>query len=132
MNKAKSGFKNPYLHILLILLIGVQTLISCSSDDDDDVDTTPTPLEGTWQNASGGDTFVFTGNAFVYQHDRSPTIFMGGTFSVSGSTITFTKSDSKKQSGNFQLSGESLTLSNFSRYGLVFSGYVNGIYTKLH
>jgi len=58
MNRATSGFKNLYLHILFILLIGVigvQTLTSCSSDDNNDNgDPTPLSSSGGGSSSSGG------------------------------------------------------------------------------
>jgi hypothetical protein len=76
---------------------------------------------GTW-NASGGRSCTFTGNNFTYTVNG--TTLYSGTFSVSGSTITFTISLGIA-SGNFTLSATTLVLSNHT-----WDNSVNGTYTK--
>ncbi|MDR1324592.1 MAG: hypothetical protein LBK00_00975 [Treponema sp.] len=66
-------------------------------------------LDGTW-TASNGRVVVFTGDTFDYKVNGTPQYY--GTFSTSGSTITFNESSLGMMSGNFTLSEEPLALSN--------------------
>jgi hypothetical protein len=95
------------------------TLLSC--DDGGDDTSNSTDITGTWE-ASGERVIVFTGNTFTYTVNG--TIEYSGTFSTSGSTITFTVSQGSA-SGNFQLSGGSLFLSNHT-----WDNSIDGTYTK--
>jgi hypothetical protein len=114
--------------IALVAIIGF-AFTACGDGDDDNNGNgngngTETPIAsfaGTW-NASGGRSVVFTGNNFNYKVNG--TTQYSGTFSVSGSTITFTISTGTA-SGNFTLSGTTLTLSNHT-----WDNSVNGTYTK--
>jgi hypothetical protein len=71
---------------------------------------------GTW-NASGNRSIVFSGNTFTYKVNGTTTY--SGTFSVSGSTITFNETNLETaETGNFSLSGNTLTLDvGFGVYG---------------
>jgi hypothetical protein len=120
--------KTNKLYGMLILIISIILAFSftaCGDGNGDDNNDGKTPpiasFAGTW-NASGGRSVVFTGNNFNYKVNG--TTQYSGTFSVSGSTITFTIS-SGTASGNFTLSGTTLTLSNHT-----WDNSVNGTYTK--
>jgi len=80
-----------------------------------------TVIEGTW-DAGDGRVATFTGNTFTYKVNG--TVTYSGTFSLSGSTITFSTSQGPA-SGNFEVSGDTLILSNHS-----WDSSVNGRYTK--
>jgi photosystem II stability/assembly factor-like uncharacterized protein len=99
-------------------------MAACDDGNGGGGDTTPSiaSFSGTW-NASGGRSIVFTGSAFVYKVNGSTDY--SGTFSVSGSTITFNESSLGSASGSFSLSGNTLVLSNH-----IWDSSVNGTYTK--
>ena len=116
--------------IALVAVIGF-SFAACNNDNDNgndngdngkkEEDTPISSFAGTW-NASGGRSVVFSGNTFNYKVNGTTTY--SGTFSVSGSTITF-NTVSGAASGNFQLAGEALVLSNHT-----WDSTVNGTYTK--
>jgi hypothetical protein len=81
-----------------------------------------TSISGTW-TASGGRVIIFTGNNFTYNVDGY--IKYSGTFSTSGTTITFVESELGTASGGFVLSGETFTLSAHE-----WDSTVNGVYSK--
>jgi hypothetical protein len=111
--------------LVMVLVFGF-VFIACSTDSDDDDDTdnnsTGTSINGTWE-ASNGRVIVFTGNTFEYKVNGATQY--SGTFSTSGSTITFTESSLGQASGNFQLSEGTLILSNHT-----WDSSVNGTYSK--
>jgi len=78
-------------------------------------------IEGTW-NASDGRVATFFGNNFIYKVNGITAY--SGTFSLSGSTITFNTA-AGTASGSYALSGTTLTFSNFT-----WDNSVNGTYTK--
>jgi hypothetical protein len=94
--------------------------LSCSGDDGNDGGGS-TAIEGTW-NASGERSCTFSGNNFTYKVNGATQY--SGTFSVSGSVITWTVSGVAVTS-NFQLSGNTLTISNHS-----YDSSIDGTYTK--
>jgi hypothetical protein len=124
--------KVSFLLVMLAMALALGlAFMSCGGDDGDN--NTPggnTPGGGTpnisafagiW-NASGGRSCTFTGNNFNYKVNG--TTLYSGTFSVSGSTITFIISIGTA-SGNFTLSETTLVLSNHT-----WDNSVNGTYTK--
>jgi hypothetical protein len=103
------------------------TVVGCDngSTNSNDSNSDTASFSGTW-TASGGRSIVFSGNTFTYKVNGTPEY--AGTFSVSGSTITFKETmqfGGQSASGNFTLSGNTLTLSNHS-----WDSSVNGTYTK--
>jgi hypothetical protein len=111
--------------LVMVLVFGF-VFIACSTDSDDDDDTdnnsTGTSINGTWE-ASNGRVIVFTGNTFEYKVNGATQY--SGTFSTSGSTITFNESNLGKASGNFELSESTLVLSNHT-----WDSSINGAYGK--
>jgi len=108
--------------VIALTAVIVFSMAACGGGGDDGGDTSA--LSGTW-NKSDGCKFVFNGNSFTFT--MSGNSIYSGTFSVSGSTITFKITDApEKPTCKYQLSGSTLTLSNFSWD----DGLVNGTYTK--
>ena len=107
--------------ILGVTLVFGLVLAGCNSEDDGGGENT-TRLTGTWE-ASGGRVVVFTETTFNYKVNGVTRY--SGTFSTSGSTITFNESRLGAASGGFQLSGNTLTLSNHT-----WDSSVEGVYTK--
>jgi len=108
--------------ISLMAVIGL-TMVVCGGGAGGNPDTGPgnTVLEGTW-TADGGRVATFTGNNFVYKVNGETRY--SGTFSLSGSTITFTV-QGQTATATFLVSGSILTLSGHSP-----DSSVDGIYTK--
>jgi hypothetical protein len=77
-------------------------------------------LDGTWEGNNGA-VIIFDGNTFEYfgPNDYS------GTFTTSGTTINFVEAELGPASGNFAVSGDTLTLSNHT-----WDSFVNDTYTK--
>ncbi|MDR2555947.1 MAG: hypothetical protein LBC64_11055 [Fibromonadaceae bacterium] len=116
---------------LASLLLALVLTLSCSTDSDHnkpsrnssgDGGITTESFGGTW-DASGNRSIVFDGNTFNYKISGITMYF--GTFSVSGTTITFNAIGLGTASGNFTLTGETLDLSNHT-----WDNSVNGTYTK--
>ena len=108
----------------LMKLIGIIALTAiigfgftaCGGDDDD---PPPDPLQGTWKwddGASGTVTVNFTGNNYTFTATGGYSSYFNnktGTFSISGSNITF--SGDITDTGTFSVSGSNLTISaNFT------------------
>jgi len=107
--------------IALVAVIGFG-VVSCGGDDDGGGGTDIASFAGTW-NASGNRSIVFSGSSFNYKVNNTTTY--SGTFSTSGTTITFNATGLGTASGNFTLSAETLVLSNHT-----WDNSVNGTYTK--
>jgi len=80
-----------------------------------------TDVSGTW-NASGGRSVIFAGNTFNYKVNNETEY--SGTFSVSGSIMTFKLSTGDTASCNFTLSADTFVISKHPDQS------VNGTYTK--
>jgi len=125
VNKKLSGV----ITIIIVIMLA-SSLTTCgngvngNSNSDDDYSNifSTTLFDGTW-NASGGRTIVFSGNTFNYKVNNATQY--SGTFSVSGSKITFNESRLGLASGNFTLTATTLVLSNHT-----WDSNVNGTYTK--
>jgi hypothetical protein len=78
-------------------------------------------LDGMWEG-SKGPVIIFNGNTFQYYGPRD----YSGTFTTSGSTITFTTS-AGSASANFAVSGGTLTITNHST-----DSFIDDTYTKEH
>jgi len=106
--------------IALMAVIGF-VLIACGDGADGGGGPGTTVLEGTW-TADGGRVAIFTGNSFVYKVNGDTRY--SGTFSLSGSTITFTI-PTGSASGDFSVLGPILILTNHT-----WDATVEGTYTK--
>jgi len=108
--------------IAIAAIIGF-SFIACDEKTDDNETTAATAsFAGTWK-ASGERSIVFTGNTFNYKVNNVTKY--SGTFSASGTTITFDESSLGQANGNFALTATTLTLSNHT-----WDSSVNGTYTK--
>jgi len=119
--------------IALAAIMGF-TMTACNNDGDGGT----SPFDGSW--AKGADTFVFSGSNVIYKYGG--TGWIRGVFTSTASTIIFTFTEMTDNdgsswsdippesevsgSGNYTLSGNTLTLSNFHGEADSF----NGTWTK--
>jgi len=67
MNKTKAGFKNLYLPILFIGVIGIQTFTSCSSSDDDAVAPSSSSVSVQSSSSGGGGSSSSVGGSNSFE-----------------------------------------------------------------
>jgi len=108
--------------IAIAAIIGFSFTACDEKTNENETTAATASFAGTW-NASTGRSIVFTGNTFNYKVNNVTQY--SGTFSASGTTITFNESILGTASGNFALTATTLTLSNHT-----WDNSVNGTYTK--
>lgn len=122
-NMKSNGAKTRRICAIALVAVMWFSMTACD-DEDGNGGGGASALSGTW-NKSDGCQFVFNGSTFTFFISGFTTY--SGSFSVSGSTITFDITGAPaKATCKYQLSGDTLTISNFSWD----DGFVNGTYTK--